>query len=121
MKKGNNNVRWRVIVILFTIHFSLFTTQAQGLTDMSRSTEAKMMNTPLGAVKWTGGFWGDRFGVLSETTIWDMWETWRAHTAATASGISRWLQERYKASTTVLPSTTATCINGSKPVRRSMP
>ena len=76
MKKGNNNVRWRVIVILFTIHFSLFTTQAQGLTDMSRSTEAKMMNTPLGAVKWTGGFWGDRFGVLSQTTIWDMWNTW---------------------------------------------
>ena len=76
MKKRNNNGRWRVIVILFTIHFSLFTTQAQGLTDMSRSSEAKMMNTPLGAVKWTGGFWGDRFGVLSQTTIWDMWNTW---------------------------------------------
>ena len=76
MKKGNNNGRWRVIVILFTVHYSLFTTQAQGLTDMSRSSEAKMMNTPLGAVKWTGGFWGDRFGVLSQTTIWDMWNTW---------------------------------------------
>lgn len=50
--------------------------QAQGLTDMSNSRQARMQNTPLGAVKWTGGFWGDRFGVLSGTTIWDMWDTW---------------------------------------------
>ena len=47
-----------------------------GLTDMSHSLQAVMKNTPLGAVKWTGGFWGDRFGVLSNTTIWDMWDTW---------------------------------------------
>ena len=47
-----------------------------GLTDMSHSQHAKMRNTPLGAVKWTGGFWGDRFNVLSQTTIWDMWNTW---------------------------------------------
>lgn len=47
-----------------------------GLTDMSHSQQAQMTNTPLGAVKWTGGFWGDRFGVLSNTTIWDMWDTW---------------------------------------------
>ena len=47
-----------------------------GLTDMSHSQHAKMRNTPLGAVKWTGGFWGDRFNILSQTTIWDMWNTW---------------------------------------------
>jgi DUF1680 family protein len=50
--------------------------QEKGLVEMSISTEAKMKNTPLGAVKWTGGFWGDRFGILSQTTIWDMWDTW---------------------------------------------
>lgn len=53
------------------------TAMAQGgLTNMGNSKQAKMKNLPLGSVKWTGGFWGDRFGVLSETTIWDMWDTW---------------------------------------------
>lgn len=52
------------------------TAQAQGLTDMSRSKQAIMQNTPMGSVRWTGGFWGDRFNVLSTHGIWDMWETW---------------------------------------------
>ena len=50
--------------------------QDKGLTDMSHSQQAKMKNLPLGSVRWTGGFWGDRFSVLSNTTIWDMWDTW---------------------------------------------
>ena len=49
---------------------------AQGLTDMSNSRQARMKNTPMGAVQWTGGFWGDRFNMLSTTGIWDMWNTW---------------------------------------------
>jgi DUF1680 family protein len=51
-------------------------TAAQGLTDMSRSQHAHMHNLPMGATQWTGGFWGDRFQMLSTTGIWDMWETW---------------------------------------------
>ena len=49
---------------------------AQGLTDMSRSQQSTMQNVPLGATRWTGGFWGDRFQMLSTTGIWDMWDTW---------------------------------------------
>ena len=30
----------------------------------------------MGTVRWTGGFWGDRFQMLSTTGIWDMWDTW---------------------------------------------
>lgn len=52
------------------------TAYAQGLTDMRNSQFAHMQNTPMGAVRWTGGFWGDRFNLLSNTTIWDMWDTW---------------------------------------------
>ena len=52
------------------------TTTAQGLTDMSRSQQAKMQNLPMGATQWTGGFWGNRFNMLSTTGIWDMWDTW---------------------------------------------
>ena len=56
--------------------FSFSPMQAQGLTDLSNSQEAKMKNTPLGAVRWTGGFWGDVFDTMHSTTIWDMWNTW---------------------------------------------
>ena len=56
--------------------FTATTVSAQGLIDMSRSKQAKMQNLPMGATRWTGGFWGDRFQMLSTTGIWDMWETW---------------------------------------------
>ena len=49
---------------------------AQGLTDMSRSKQAKMQNLPMGATQWTGGFWGDVFGVMHGTAVWEMWNTW---------------------------------------------
>ena len=50
--------------------------QKKGLTDMSESRNAVMTNTPLDAVKWTGGFWGERFNVYSGTSLESMWETW---------------------------------------------
>ncbi len=50
--------------------------QTGGLTDMAHSKYAKMVNTPLGAVKWTGGFWGERFNVYSNTSLQSMWATW---------------------------------------------
>ena len=43
---------------------------------MAYSKYAKMVNTPLGAVKWTGGFWGERFNVYSNTSLQSMWATW---------------------------------------------
>ena len=47
-----------------------------GLTDMTHSRQAVMTNTPMGAVRWTGGFWGERFNMLATTGIWSMWDTW---------------------------------------------
>lgn len=43
---------------------------------MAHSKYAKMVNTPLGAVKWAGGFWGERFNVYSNTSLQSMWATW---------------------------------------------
>ena len=43
---------------------------------MSHSQQAKVHNLPMGATQWTGGFWADRFNVLSTTGIWSMWDTW---------------------------------------------
>ena len=50
--------------------------QTKGLTDTSKSAHAVMANTPLGAVKWTDGFWGERFKVYSDSSLVSMWRTW---------------------------------------------
>lgn len=50
--------------------------QGDGLTDTSHSIHAVMSNLPLGATRWQGGFWGDRFKVFSQTSLQSMWNTW---------------------------------------------
>ena len=37
-----------------------------------------MINVPLTSVQWTGGFWGERFDVLSKTSVQSMWQTWQS-------------------------------------------
>ena len=69
----------RLLILFFVVCVccaSTTTASAQGLTDMSRSKKAVMQNLPMGATQWTGGFWGDRFNMLSTTGIWSMWDTW---------------------------------------------
>lgn len=41
------------------------------------SRYAVMTATPIDAVNWTGGFWGERFDVLSKTSLQSMWATWQ--------------------------------------------
>lgn len=50
--------------------------QQKGLTDTSASKYAKMCGTDIGSVKWTNGFWADRFDVCKDTMILSMWNTW---------------------------------------------
>ena len=52
--------------------------QQGGLTLTSGSPYSIMTSTPLDAVTWTGGFWGERFGVLSQTSVKSMWQTWQS-------------------------------------------
>lgn len=67
--------RFNAIVSCAAISLSAFA-QGGGLTDMAESKHAVMVNTPIGSVKWTGGFWGERFDVYSGTSLQSMWETW---------------------------------------------
>lgn len=66
--------------ILFLVLFTFFTmldVSAQGgLVDMAKSKAAMMNNIPMGATKWQGGFWGERFNVFSNISIRSMWNTW---------------------------------------------
>lgn len=52
--------------------------QKNGITDTGKSKYAVVTSTPVSSVKWTGGFWGDRFGVFAGTSVQSMWETWKS-------------------------------------------
>lgn len=52
--------------------------QQKGITDTKNSKYAISVATPIDAVKWTGGFWGERFDVFSKTSVQSMWETWQS-------------------------------------------
>ena len=52
--------------------------QTGGLTATRNSQHAVMTSTPIDATRWTGGFWGERFGVFSHTSVQSMWETWQS-------------------------------------------
>ena len=64
------------LLFLLSAFAAITTAQNKGLTDMSNSRFAKMYNTELGAVRWTDGFWGDRFAVCKDTMLLSMWNTW---------------------------------------------
>lgn len=51
--------------------------QQNGLTDTRNSKYAVMTDTPIDAVRWTGGFWGERFNVFAGTSVKNMWKTWQ--------------------------------------------
>ena len=42
------------------------------------SAQRTMSGVPLTDVQWTGGFWGERFDVLSRTSLQSMWQTWQS-------------------------------------------
>lgn len=52
--------------------------QKNSITDTGKSKFAVVSSTPVSAVKWTDGFWGERFGVFSGTSVQSMWETWKS-------------------------------------------
>ena len=52
--------------------------QKNGITDTGKSKFAVVSSTPVSAGKWTDGFWGERFGVFSGTSVQSMWETWKS-------------------------------------------
>lgn len=65
------------LILLFTFGIAMgIFAQSNGLTDTSQSRFARMANTELGAVRWTDGFWGDRFAVCRDTMVLNMWKTW---------------------------------------------
>ena len=66
-----------VIITLLLSALPLYS-QTRGLTDTHASHHSVMTAAPIDAVRWTGGFWGERFDVFSKTSVQSMWETWQS-------------------------------------------
>lgn len=65
-----------ILALALTAGCSAINAQQKGLVDTSASKYAKMHGTDIGSVKWTNGFWADRFDVYKDTMILSMWNTW---------------------------------------------
>jgi DUF1680 family protein len=66
----------RFMLLALTVALTISVQAQGGLVDTGNSRYAIMNSVPLGSTHWTGGFWGDRFGVLSKTSLQSMWNTW---------------------------------------------
>ena len=67
--------KYFLLVILLLVTGIMVYAQDRGLTNTSTSKFAKMSGTNIDAVKWTNGFWGERFTVFKDTMILSMWKT----------------------------------------------
>lgn len=65
-----------ILALAFAAGCSAVNAQQKGLVDTSASKYAKMHGTDIGSVKWTNGFWADRFDIYKDTMILSMWNTW---------------------------------------------
>ncbi|MCG2614796.1 glycoside hydrolase family 127 protein [Terrimonas sp. NA20] len=64
-----------IAVLLLTATTDLALAQ-DGLTNTTKSQHAVLSSTNLGDVKWTSGFWADRFKVTREVTVPQLWNTY---------------------------------------------
>ncbi|MBQ9356717.1 MAG: glycoside hydrolase family 127 protein, partial [Prevotella sp.] len=68
----------KVLFTALSLLSSLALNAQQGITATGSSRHAVMTSVPLSSVQWTGGFWADRFQVLSHTSLQSMWQTWQS-------------------------------------------
>ncbi|MFN8349177.1 MAG: glycoside hydrolase family 127 protein [Spirosomataceae bacterium] len=62
-------------IVLICISASLFA-QNKGLVNTSHSPYAKIYSPGISDVRWTDGFWADRFRVAKETMVPQLWKTY---------------------------------------------
>ena len=68
----------KLLLITLSFGLSLSICAQGGITSTAHSSNAAMTAVPISSVKWTGGFWGDRFDVFSHTSVQSMWQTWQS-------------------------------------------
>ena len=68
----------KILLLSCCLGLSLSACAQGGITSTNHSSNAKMTSVPLSSVRWTGGFWGERFNVFSHKSVQSMWETWQS-------------------------------------------
>ncbi len=64
------------IVLFFILILSLCVqAQNRGLTNTSQSKFARLYSPDIDAVRWTNGFWNERYAIIRDTMIMSMWHT----------------------------------------------
>lgn len=79
-----------LLVVLLFPAVSLTAEQDYGLIKADRSPHAVMQSVDLSAVRWTGGFWGDRFRQCNEVTLPRLWKLagpWAWNNMRVAAGL----------------------------------
>ncbi len=67
------------IIVLVTLLFSVVLgaeAQDRALVNTSQSGHAKLHGTDMDAVKWTQGFWADRFQVCRDNMVPTLWKVY---------------------------------------------
>jgi len=73
-----NRMRALVVAAALTAVVAPADAQQRGLTNTHKSRFAVVEQPAIDAVRWTGGFWGERFGVFGGTSVQSMWQTWQS-------------------------------------------
>jgi DUF1680 family protein len=63
------------MLCLFLLLPLLLSAQEKGLMNTSHSNYVKMRNVDMEGMRWTKGFWAERFEVYKDTMILSMWKT----------------------------------------------
>lgn len=65
----------RFFYSLFFFFIFVLNAQNRGITNTSVSQYAKMTSVNIDAVRWTNGFWNERYAIIKDTMIQSMWHT----------------------------------------------
>lgn len=92
--KLNRAVLWSISLAVFscTIAGASAADRDYGLIKTDRSPHAAVQSVDLGAVRWTGGFWGERFDQCRDVTLprlWQLAEPWAWHNMQVAAGLKQ--------------------------------
>lgn len=64
---------WIATIIIACLSAGHARAEGRGLTDTSASPHVKLRSVEIDAVRWTGGFWGERFDWCRQVVIPNMW------------------------------------------------
>jgi uncharacterized protein len=94
MRKTTNAVGWNTTAVAVWLCLGASWTafgQERGIINKRTSPHSRLQSVDLDHVRWTGGFWKDKFELVKEVTIPEMWDYFNG------AGNSHWTNFRLAA------------------------